>query len=127
MTGAQGGTPTGAASLGTPVHWHADYRITVCGQDRVLADGPLLAHTHGEHTFHMEGTRTRREQATLDWIVDELGGDLSSDSILGYEEPESCPGSDGPGTLTITANGRKFQDPADYIVQDGDRIVIRYR
>lgn len=121
-----GSTPTGNAAIGETIHWHADYSISVCGEQKVLQDGPILAHTHGSTTFHLEGVRQRAEQATLDWIVDQLGGDFSNSSILAYEEPESCPGTDEPGELTVTVNGEEIADPEDYIVRNGDSIRITY-
>lgn len=116
----------GSASLGTPVHWHANYDITVCGESKVLENGPMLAHTHGETRFHLEGVRRNQEQATLDWVIDKLGGQFSNKGIMGYEEPESCPGTDEPGELKVQVNGIKVEDPADYVIQDGDFIRIRY-
>lgn len=112
--------------IGTPVHWHADYQITVCGERQVLQGGPKLAHTHGEQTFHLEGTRTSHEQTTLKWVVNQLGADFSNNGILGHTEPESCPGSDEPGNLSVTANGDELDNPANYTIQDGDKIRITY-
>jgi hypothetical protein len=121
--------PTTNESIGVgtdPVHWHADYQITVCGEDRVLRDGPMLAHTHGEKSFHLEGRRTSREQATLGWVANQLGAEFSNSGILGYEEPESCPGTEEPGNLTVEANGETLEDPENYILRDGDMITITY-
>lgn len=112
--------------VGEPVHWHASYQITVCGDDRILRGGPLKAHTHGETRFHLEGVRNNREEATLDWVIDSLGGQFSNEGILGYTEPESCPGSNESGELTVEANSNTLENPEDYIVRDGDSITITY-
>jgi hypothetical protein len=117
--GAQ--TTNASAGIGTPVHWHADYRITVCSEEKVLRGGPTKAHTHGEKTFHLEGVRTNREQATLNWIVDALGGQLEEDAIMGRT---SCNGK--PANLTVKANGNTLEDPLNYVVRDGDFIRIKY-
>lgn len=110
-----------SAGVGTPVHWHADYQLTVCGEDQILSGGPVEAHTHGQTTFHMEGVRQNLEQTQLDWIVDELGGELEADSILGRE---NCNGQ--PANLTVKVNGDKIDDHMNYIPRDGDFIRIKY-
>ncbi|MFB6191276.1 MAG: hypothetical protein ABEJ64_02515 [Candidatus Nanohaloarchaea archaeon] len=120
------GPTNSSIGVGEPVHWHAPYTIKVCGDSKTLQGGPILAHTHGETRFHLEGVRTSREQATLDWIIDSLGGEFSNSGILGYEEPESCPGSEEPGNLTVKVNGQEIENPESYVVRDGDRIVITY-
>lgn len=105
--------------VGEPVHWHADYQITVCGENRVPRGGPMLAHTHGETTFHLEGVRKSEEQATLDWVLDRLGTRFTEDSIYGQT---SCNGE--PANLTVKANGDLLEDPENYIIRNGDNIRI---
>lgn len=105
--------------VGEPVHWHADYQITVCGENRVPRDGPMLAHTHGQTQFHLEGVRRSEEQATLDWVMDSLGTEFSENSIYGQT---SCNGE--PANLTVKANGDTLENPEDYIIRDGDNISI---
>jgi hypothetical protein len=107
--------------VGEPVHWHAEYQVTVCGEEKILQGGPVQAHTHGEKTFHMEGVRQKEEQARLDWIVDSLGGKLEEDSILGRD---SCNGE--PANLTVKANGNEIEDHLNYVPRDGDFIRIDY-
>jgi len=107
--------------VGTPVHWHADYQITVCGEEQVLRGGPTEAHTHGQTTFHLEGVRNSQEQTQLDWIVDSLGGELEENSIMGRA---SCNGE--TANLTVEANGEEIEDHLNYIPRDGDFIRIDY-
>lgn len=107
--------------VGEPVHWHAEYQITVCGENQVLEGGPVQAHTHGETTFHLEGVRQKEEQAKLDWILDSLGGELEEDSIMGRE---SCNGD--PANLTVKANGNKIEDHLNYVPRNRDFIRIDY-
>jgi len=110
-----------SAGVGTPVHWHADYNINVCGQTKILQDGPLIAHTHGQQTFHMEGVRETREEATLEWIVEELSeGEFNSTHIMGQS---TCNGE--PADLTVEVNGQEQEHPYDYILRDGDIVNIR--
>ncbi|MFB6158512.1 MAG: hypothetical protein ABEJ95_02510 [Candidatus Nanohalobium sp.] len=80
-----------------------------------------MAHTHGQSKFHLEGVRNKREQATLEWIVDALGGKLENDSIMGKT---SCNGE--PANLTVKVNGQELENPLNYVVQDGDNIKIKY-
>jgi|GEM_PF-606645 hypothetical protein len=108
-----------SVGVGSPVHWHADYDITVCGDERVPTGGPKLAHTHGEKEFHLEGVRRSREEATLDWVLDNLGANFSNSSIYGES---SCNGQ--PANLTVIANGETIENPEDYIIRDGDSIDI---
>lgn len=117
MTGAA--TTNESIGVGETIHWHADYEITVCGQDRILQGGPLQAHTHGTSTLHMEGFRESREQGTLDWIIDELGGELEENSILGQTQ---CDGE--PANLTVSVNGEEVENHLDYIPRDGDRLEL---
>lgn len=114
-------TPVNNSSIGVgePIHWHANYQLTVCGEDRILQGGPKLAHTHGQKQFHLEGVRQTREQATLDTIVDNLGGKMENNSIMGKT---SC--NDEPADLTVKANGNKLENPLEYIPRDGDNIAI---
>jgi hypothetical protein len=106
--------------VGTPVHWHADYSIEVCGERRVVEGGPMVAHTHGQTRFHMEGVRENREQATLDWIVEELSqGEFNSTHVFGQNK---CNGE--PANLTVRVNGENIEAPGDYILRDGDSVRI---
>ncbi|MFB6244926.1 MAG: hypothetical protein ABEJ03_01110 [Candidatus Nanohaloarchaea archaeon] len=106
--------------VGEPVHWHASYQISVCGENRIPQGGPMLAHTHGETRFHLEGVRQNKEQATLDWVLDSLGTEFSENSIYGKT---SCNGE--PANLTVKANGETLENPEDYIIRDGDNIRIK--
>jgi hypothetical protein len=106
--------------VGEPVHWHASYQISVCGENRVPQGGPMLAHTHGETRFHLEGVRQSKEQATLDWVMDSLGTKFSENSIYGQT---SCNGE--PANLTVKANGETLENPEEYIIRDGDNIRIK--
>ena len=110
-----------SAGIGTPVHWHADYNINVCGERRILQGGPLIAHTHGQPTFHMEGVRENREEATLEWVVEELSQEeFNSTHVLGQS---TCNGE--PADLTVEVNGQEQGHPYDYILRDGDVVNIR--
>jgi hypothetical protein len=113
-------TTNTSAGIGTPVHWHAPYTLSVCGENRILQGGPKMAHTHGQSQFHLEGVRNK-EQATLDWIVDSLGGKLENNSIMGKT---SCNGE--PANLTVKVNGQELENPLNYVVQDEDNIKIKY-
>jgi len=105
--------------VGETIHWHADYDLSVCGENRIIQGGPLEAHTHGSSTLHMEGLRETREQATLDWIIDQLGGELEENSVLGQTQ---CNGD--PANLTVKVNGNEVEDHLEYIPKDGDRVEI---
>lgn len=114
-------TINASLGIGEPVHWHAEYELTVCGKDQVLQGGPQEAHTHGEKTLHLEGIRRSREEAELDWIVDNLGGELEEDSIMGQE---NCNGE--PANLTVEVDGEEIEDHLSYVPRDGDSLRITY-
>jgi hypothetical protein len=106
--------------VGEPVHWHADYRIEVCGEERVVEGGPMISHTHGQTRFHLEGVRERKEQATLGWIMEELSdGEFNSTHVMGQS---TCNGE--PADLSVTVNGQEIENPEDYILKDGDSVII---
>jgi len=115
------GPTNSTTSVGEPDHWHADYKLNVCGSEKVLQNGPTKAHTHGEKTFHMEGVRSTREEATLEWIVDSLGGQMENNSVMGKE---NCDGE--PADLKVKVNNERINDPLNYIPKDGDFININY-
>lgn len=110
-----------SAAVGEPVHWHAPYTVKICGERKTLQGGPKLAHTHGQHKFHLEGVRATREQATLGWIMEQLGAPFSTnpDSIMGRN---SCNGE--PANLTVKVNGQEIENPGDYVVRDGDVVTV---
>ncbi len=114
--------PTTNASIGVgeTVHWHAEYDLSVCGENQIIQGGPLEAHTHGTSTLHMEGVRTSRDEATLDWIIDQLGGELEENSVMGKTK---CNGE--PANLTVKINGEEVENHLDYIPRDGDRVEIK--
>lgn len=112
-------TTNSSIGVGETVHWHAEYDLSVCGENQLLQGGPLEAHTHGTSTLHMEGVRTSREEATLDWIIDQLGGELEENSVMGQTR---CNGE--PANLTVKINGEEVENHLDYIPRDGDRVEI---
>lgn len=113
-------TANSSIGVGEPVHWHASYQITVCGENRVTQGGPMLAHTHGERRFHLEGVRQNKEQATLGWVMNQLGTEFEEESIYGKTK---CNGEQA--NLTVKANGETVKDPENYIIRDGDNIRIK--
>lgn len=110
-----------SAGIGTPVHWHSDYNINICGERRVVEGGPLTAHTHGQSTFHMEGVREERGEATLEGVVETLSGDeFNATHVMGQS---TCDGE--PAELSVSVNSQELEAPYDYILRDGDVVNIQ--
>lgn len=69
---------------GGPVHWHADFRIFVCGEEVDLIDPSGLSnrigtadfHEHGDNRIHMEGVAQKYEEITLARFFEVIGGEL---------------------------------------------------
>lgn len=138
----QTGGPQGAV-IGD--HWHAAYRIEVCGKR--LAPFPHVEgqiHTHGEDgQIHIHpNTQTQaRENANLGafFLSIESGiGELTTgERFLNlsdgsrYVDGDTCPGSDVPQELTVLAGepgeeSRVDGNPAAYLPQDGGSVVVRF-
>ncbi|MDP3741336.1 MAG: hypothetical protein Q8R08_03370 [bacterium] len=69
---------------GGPVHWHADFRIFVCGEEIDLKNpsgisnriGTTDFHEHGDNRIHMEGVVQKYEDITLSRFFEVIGGEL---------------------------------------------------
>src|SRR3989344_8101467 len=62
-----------------PVHWHADFSISICGQGIVLPEssgflsnrvGTSESHHHGDMRIHIEGVVKEMQTATLGFFFD---------------------------------------------------------
>ena len=129
-----------------PVHWHADYKVIVCGEKLDLVNrgiftnkaGSPLLHGHGDERIHIEGTVKELSKVSLSSFFMEIGGELESGNLV-YQthegsvekrEGDSCNGE--ISSLKVYVNGNKIEDYENYIiypassVPPGDCIVILF-
>lgn len=92
---------------GGPVHWHADFRIFNCGEEIDLLDptgfsnriGTPEVHVHGDSRFHIEGTLSSFDEATLPHFFEVVGGEFTSgtlqvptnDGLVALQDGNRCP------------------------------------
>lgn len=119
-----------------PVHWHAALTMSVCGSARTLkerdfdrplgpAAGTALLHTHGDDIIHIEGRIPSKDDITLGAFFSELGIAFAPDRFMDKQGQGAC--HDGNAdTLHVSVNGTDVNDPAHYVVQDRDKIEIRF-
>ncbi len=92
-----------------PVHWHADFRIFVCGEELNIVDphglvnlvGSPLLHEHGDNRVHIEGRVMDWEDITLPRFFSAIGGELTQDHL-------TLPTNNG-STVSMT-NGQTCRD-----------------
>lgn len=68
-----------------PVHWHADFKIVVCGQEtdpvnvKGLSNkkGTNVLHEHEDRRIHVEGVVVKKSDVALDKFFEAQGGKLS--------------------------------------------------
>lgn len=127
---------------GGPVHWHADIRMTVCGEVQKLPHpeslldnkvGTNTLHHHNEgaeeglngyYRIHVEGVVFSMADVELGEFFRVIGGYLTDDSIgipAGHDRVKTwtngdlCP--DGrPATLRMTVNGEPNGEFGEYVI-----------
>lgn len=139
---------------GGPVHWHADYLISVCGEYKELIDprgfinkvGSPLLHEHNDDRIHLEGTPSSFDVAELGHFFETVGGELHSDhmtlptpdGVVTVQNGDECNGE--PGVLRVFVESEEDldrvwhleEDPEQYrsapytLVPPGDRIYISF-
>jgi len=141
----RGGGGGGSSSGGSPEvndHIHVAYGINVCGA--FLPDPPEFVteagdpenyaglHTHADGLIHIEPTdpSDAGENATLGRYFQYGGGEISEDSITMFDGTtfnagESCVPGEPPTELRWSINGEEQDgNPADYHVEDEDKVVV---
>lgn len=109
------------------LHWHSELVIVIKGQKQEIPANIGIGavhqgmHTHdGSGTIHLEMKGlVRKADITLGRFFEIWGKQLTSSCIL-----EFCNGVDG--SMKMSVNGNENHEFADYHLQDGDKIEIRY-
>lgn len=114
-------------------HWHAAYRLTVCGEHLEPLPGIQAGiHTHGRGTVHIHPRNSEQagRNATFASFLVNSGGSLTEDSWglpsgERHSNGDRCP--DGrPGLLTLFVNGEAVTPITEYVFKDLDQIALRF-
>ena len=114
-------------------HWHARYRITICGTDvPPFGDTPGGVHTHSGGIIHVhpKSDAEAGSNATLGLFIANAGGSLTEGSLLlpdgkHIKNGDSC-GSSGRGHLALWVNGIAVNPVPSYVPQDRDEIILTF-
>jgi hypothetical protein len=129
---------TRGASVGE--HWHASYRIYICG--RRLANYPNVEgeiHSHGDGFIHAHpatpafagdnanlGAFLRLYETGIGVVPNGKRTLIFPDGTT-YEDGGRCEGSRRRHNLEVLNKGDRFEgDPATILIHEGDAIVIRF-
>lgn len=114
-------------------HWHSEYEVKICGETLPpfeRREGDI--HTHGDGLIHIHP----KKEATAGKAADLAAFMQSNKAVMTdtklaipmrgtYVNGDECPNGE-PGTLQVIVDGRKVDNPASYIPQDGEEIVIKF-
>jgi hypothetical protein len=119
----QANTPQGEVISQTGVHWHPELEMIVKGNkvpipsNIGLGGGEMKVHTHEDmpkiHYEYSAGPVTK-DMSKLGVFFTTWGKTFNSAQLL-----------DAKGAVKMTVNGEENSDYDNYIVKDGDKIVIR--
>lgn len=107
------------------VHWHANLRILVCDQERIVPAnrGTPLLHTHRERNrIHIEGLIAGPQDVTLGKFMEAVEVPFGRDQVFAVRNGEDCRGK--PGAWTMRVNGESSEAFENYAVNDGDLIEL---
>jgi hypothetical protein len=113
------------------VHWHSSINIITCGESRGIEHlgstgqhfGGSILHTHGDNTYHLEGSPKYMSQVTLGAFFKSINVPFSNEGIWEYNNGDVCP--DGSiGSLQVKVNEQEVLNATGYNPQDGDVISI---
>ncbi len=116
-----------------PVHWHANISLTACGEPikfpRVPPGqmlGPEVRHLHeNDSKIHIESQVQRKEDIMVGAFLADIGVPFSDKQLGPFKEGNACP--DGKtGKVGFTVNGAPSREYEKHVMQDGDRIEIRF-
>jgi hypothetical protein len=112
-------------------HWHAGYRISVCGRDLPPFPGWQGGiHTHGDGVIHIHpfvaGEAGRN--ATLGLFFANAGGKLTDDSLTlpsgeSYPNGTLCPGGQS-GKLRVMVDGKVVDKPSTHVLRNKVMVSI---
>jgi len=131
-----GNVASGDSQLTKFAHWHTKLIFIACNEflelpktdDANKAIGKQSLHTHNLGMIHKEGPLDEVKDKTLGEFFDAVGVEFSSKRIkyndVEYKNGDLC--GIIPGKLKMLVNGIEENGFGDYIVEDGDTILIRF-
>ncbi|MDR7555714.1 MAG: hypothetical protein QN157_08910 [Armatimonadota bacterium] len=113
-------------------HWHAPFRIVLCGERTPpLPPSPGNVHTHGDDVIHIHPATPEEagRNATLGAFLRSVGMEVTNTSLTvrgkTYTTGDRCP--DGrTGRVAVLVNGNPIDDAHAYVPKDGDQIEFRF-
>ena len=119
------------------IHWHAELNAYICGNKMdVPKEAPIgehhlglpLLHTHADRLIHIEGKVWKKEDINFGAYMDAIQVPFGSDTIINYKNDGMC--NNGKNNeVKMFVNGEEILDSnlfRSYVVQDKDKIEIRY-
>ena len=117
-----------------PVHWHATLSLTACGEPIKFPPvprggmlGPEIRHLHegDEGQVHIESQVQRKEDIMVGAFLADVGIAFSEKQLGKYGAGDKCP--DGrTGKVAFAVNGKPNNEFEKYVMQDGDKIEIKF-
>ncbi len=109
------------------IHWHARPLINICNKNLDLPQnvGSGIMHTENDGLIHIEGILKDKSQITLGAFFNSIGTKFSKDSIANYKNGDTCPNGKS-GSLNVLVNGERIEDPENYVLKNGDNILIDF-
>lgn len=117
----------------TDSDWHADYSITICGEERPpFPDFGGGIHSDGDGRIHIAPSSPGQagRSANLGRFFANAGARLTDD-YLGlpdggtYESGGTCPSGE-TARLGVWVDGERLEDPASYVPRDGESVRVVY-
>lgn len=122
------------------MHVHAYLDVTICGEEIAFPaeTGDLsMVHTHKErnklHWHDIEAADPITQEVidpyelTLEAFFEQMGEEFKDGCIMGMcEGVDTCPGSDSPGTITMTVEGQPSTEFEKYYWQDEESITLSF-
>ena len=120
------------------VHWHADLKISICGQDIPLPKpkggttvhgepfvGTPFMHLHNEPSIHIEGTIRSAEDITLGKFMEVINLNFKAEELLNKRNGDPCP--DGtPGKVQLFVNEKESPELTQKVIVDGEDYELRF-
>ena len=106
-----------------PVHWHAQFEVSACGEsinlprvgERAAFLGEHLLHTHDDNKAHIEGQVWEKEDVSIKAFIDAINLDK-------YVKSNGC---DSPLSKILVDNFSDA-DGLNHIMADGETIKLIY-
>lgn len=116
----------------SPVHWHADLQVRLCGRFYELPKplgehhlGMPLLHTHEDQRIHIEGRIWKEEEITLGQYMENIGLAFDAIHLIDKENGDGC--QDGKeNKVRLVANGEDTPALDRYVIRDGDTLLLSY-